>query len=492
MFNNNMLGQSSVIVESLVFIKVGKYNSPHVRHFNINYGSDEQQILNNMFATNEWLNADPSKISNVLPTLIKPSFQAGSPIPIVNGWDNTKLRFVLTIILKETGSLGKKYIVQGYTDHADLSMNNLIDPRTVMYINSVVTVGMLQVNTPMGMRAVETFENSIQIPRIDNSFNQNNPMLNMNQNYLTLRPVDVFNQEIASTTYMGVDKINIPEGLNGSITNNYNNNIPSSYLGKLIHSYNVAAMSNDISHQDTRSFFSNAASIGREASPLENMFLRFLYNNMAGENSYMSNVSSFTYNDLVNALPAIKNVETFIDNRHAVLDNTNSEYWSTSSLETEAAYIIATSAPAIAINNLIRTIDFIAYNNDINNPGDQVIPTAVNNTFGNVEMGKFINNFINNFKMSIAPHLSKNNYSSYYAVVKLDAYKDINISISINGGPMIPFILPAFCDGITTPVVTNMHNQLFEINSGFNAIINDITDSSGFTSKVKNDSLNYS
>jgi hypothetical protein len=221
----------------------------------------------------------------------------------------------------------------------------------------------------------------------------------------------------------------------------------------------------------------SAASYGREASLMENNFLRFLHNRMSGETGYSTTMNNFTYADLISAIPTISNVETFINNQHNLNTTSNSEYWSSATLETKAAYVVATATPSLAINSLLRTMSFIAYNNDVANPGDQVILSSVTNTLISGDVSVHIKRFIESFKYEVCPQISNNGYTGYYISVELDIFKDVSISISLNNGPIINYVLPSFCDGILSPVISDNLNNRYNMTSGFSAIMNDINDS---------------
>lgn len=477
MFNQpNYSGIQEVIIpEVLTFIHVGEYSVPHSRNFTLNYGRDERAILENNFAVNSWLIADPGRISEMLPTLVTPSQQAGVPIPIVNGWNTKRLRFVLIVRTSDAMGNGFRHIVQGYTDHGDVSTSGLLDPRMLMVVNSIISLRTTTHNTPYGPQVVEHFERSFNIPNVI----PDGGGASMTSALFTMRPVDIFNTEaissyVSSSMPMTHD---IPEVLSGKVTSNIENNVPTRYLGKMINSYSYAQQESHGSMNDGTSLASAAATRGRELSLMENQFLRFLHNRMSGDTGYSSNMSSFTYTDLISAIPSISNVERFVNNQHSMASNSlSSEYWSSATLETKAAYLIATATPAIATNSLIRTMSFIAYNTDLNNPGDQVVITSVTNTFIAGEMSVHVKRFEERFKAEIAPQLSNSGYSSYHAKIDLDTFKDVIIEISLNGGPVIRYALPSFCDGILSPVITANRDSRYNMVSGFQNIMNDIND----------------
>lgn len=476
MFNNMISSNNNIIPENLTFIHVGEYQTPHSRNFTLNYGRDERVILEDNFNTNSWLNTDPGKISSVLPNLVTPNLQAGTAIPIANGWSTKRLRFVLIVRTLDGVGTTVRHIVQGYTDHGDISMSGLIDPRMVMVVNSIVSLYVNTHNTPYGPRTAENFKTAFNIPYL-----LNNGDGGYYNNLTTMRPVDIFNTD-GLVNYMPnnfslAKSINVPETISGTITSNVNNNVPTRYLSKLIDSYHHAQLNTEGALNDGTSLNVLAAKAGREQSLMENHFLRFLHNRMSGEIGYSTTINNFTYADLINAIPTISNVETFINNQHNLGSASNSEYWSAANLETKAAYLIATATPSIATNCLLRTFSFIAYNNDINNPGDQVIMSSVTNTLVSGDVSLQISRFIDNFKNEICPQLSNGGYTGYYINVEIDTFKDVVVDVSLNNGPLARYVLPSFCDGILSPVISDNANNRFNMNSGFIAIMNDINES---------------
>ena len=56
-----------------------------------------------------------------------------------------------------------------------------------------------------------------------------------------------------------------------------------------------------------------------------------------------------------------------------------------------------------------------------------------------------------------------------------DLFGDTFISLSLNGGPMIPYNTPSFCDSLLTPVITGNREDFHKISSDFETMFNNVS-----------------
>jgi hypothetical protein len=79
---------------------------------------------------------------------IAPSTEAQGFIGVQNGWDNTRVIFMMEI---EEINLGQSCVIMGYADKLDLSHGGLLDPELKLFINSTITLQRVQATTPNGI-----------------------------------------------------------------------------------------------------------------------------------------------------------------------------------------------------------------------------------------------------------------------------------------------------------------------------------------------------
>ena len=114
-------------VVKLIIQKTGTFNEQYRRPYSTNLTANvEQNILNSV---NGRQNIKASTVAGAAMDFIAPSATPETNVPIANGWGTPRLRFLLEIQHVDHMGVKNNEYVTGYTEHSDVSMNGLVDPK---------------------------------------------------------------------------------------------------------------------------------------------------------------------------------------------------------------------------------------------------------------------------------------------------------------------------------------------------------------------------
>lgn len=118
----------------------GTYGDAYRRNYApmMNAGTYQNIMDHILGSKNPNLSVTSAQLSQLAPGMLT----MGSPtdqdrVSVAHGWGTQRLIFVLTLDVTDSFEKTTRYVINGYSDHADLSTSGLPDPRCVMAINSV-------------------------------------------------------------------------------------------------------------------------------------------------------------------------------------------------------------------------------------------------------------------------------------------------------------------------------------------------------------------
>lgn len=126
---------SRAICTKFMFYETGGFEQQRSRSYKAR-NVDDNTIDKVLRVTNDGLNMNASALSSVVSEIIGLDANKSTELFIPNGWDETRMSFIIELLLDEGRSSEKRQILTGYTDKMDLSHNDSLDPETELYINN--------------------------------------------------------------------------------------------------------------------------------------------------------------------------------------------------------------------------------------------------------------------------------------------------------------------------------------------------------------------
>lgn len=469
---------NKVKILKLEIVPAGSYCDQHLRPFESNVSpmvlKELDQILHTQSGSHQMIR-NPSLISSVAGEIMRPQAAAGAAISIPNGWSQARWTFRLEIEVLSSTNHGSVHIIQGYTDYADTSYSGLPDPQTTFHINSVTKTQTRVENTIHGAQQYVYIQSSDHIIQNNEWGNYGWQNGNNSQSFSKIRPTDVYTHmaipgEVrdssdcfnGATTYSGIPALS-----------RRNNNLSSDYLSNVINGYLKAAT-------EPTSYDSEAIYGGAIQNVAENMFAKDTFIRMlAGFVNETSTPTSFKLGDLSridNTFSSTNDprIVLYRDNSGSMLDYRNySNHWGGSDRETLSASIISTAVPTIMMKFGVSKVSFIARNDT--REGPQFIWADIQ-SFGGVDASFYIAAIEAAMQKEIFDLISENNALCYNVEVEHVFTMDMQIRISINGGPQIPYVSPTFADAVFTPVIADSMDRLEHISHDIQNVISHVAD----------------
>lgn len=447
-------------IVNLLLQETGTYNSMYIRP----YITHVTQEASNIIADRVEQTGDisPSTFAGLTGNMITPSSVNLGEIPIPGGWNHKRISFLLTLEVSSTMISNKLIYVQGYTDHLGIANSGAIDPRMLFFINSITAVARNTVQTPMGVQCMDRVIETAQVINgqlfVDRSYSDNG--------VYGLRPYDIFvSTQIAGISDIGHNYNNIYDKrvrLDSSPNlskSSRKNNIPTSYMSTLIGSYKNALSLSEFGGIDS-DVYSRAASLSSDHSVLNNEFIRAIEMYTG-----ISSPVTFNINILESIDPNVGNVTNFIRVGNTMLVGChtagNSEHWNGANRETVIATLLSNAIPSLMLEYMINKITFRSTNHDINGQPTTVLIDAKSVT--NLDLTKSFSMFKHRLENELIYDITFGNQISYMLDVQCDVFGESRIGLSLDGGPMISYVTPSFCDSLITPVYTTNKDMLYTV-----------------------------
>lgn len=445
-------------IKKAIFMETGTYNDLSMRPYNTNVDMGSLRMFQE--ATLGGTSISAAAISGIAGNVLKPAAQSNGVINIANGWDVPRLRFMMEI--EHVGSVVNKQIqyVTGYTDYVGVSqhgVNTNIDPNMRLFLNNVVTTRNVVENVGWGPMERNYVSNASHIlmgehaPSFGNFHNVTHSM----------RPEDVF--ATASLNFLANgDTIDTRTTFqNGQLKkSNRTNSSASNYLSRVLQAHINTHKDNDFS-DDYSIIMDNARGSDIIQDPLVSAD-SFLYK-LTSETS-LANGGTTLYGELCRLHPELDSISLFIlkDNKTTVHQRGSTEHWNGNTLETVTATILSHSVPSIMMDLMLTGVNFMATNQTIT--GEYVIQLLGSKSFSNnVDLTPYLENFLNRLKSEVLRGITNNNTITFNLTMHVDLLGETFISISVNGQPSIDYVMPSFCDALSTPVLTNNRQDLLSL-----------------------------
>ncbi len=472
----NIIGSHRFVVNKLFLQETGTYNAMYNRPYEVD---TQGGVLENAIMRLEKAHGriDGSGLAGIGSLLLKPTvgvYQGVSDIYIPNGWNERRLRFVLEVeVTSRTGSTSIYYF-QGFSEHVGVSYQGSIDPRMKFYINSFIRVGRFQQATPTGLAFVDTVQESAQV--------LNGQLLYQNnQEVHRLRPCDVFagiqSNHLSHGNYGDVyDSRVTTSGGSVSFGSQRSNNLPTNYLAKFMSGYKDATeLANFGTGVDGILSRAQCATMANESAAEENPILR-AFANIQG----VSQTVDFSMNDLTMLDPDApkKTVYNPISQLAiGVLHSTGqSEFWTSSTAETQFAAQLANTIPALMMESFISELQFTATN--MMGMGQSVCIETNARALTGADMSGHISRLMYRIQHEVLFDLSYGNQDMYDINMSVDVFGETRIEVSLHGKSPVLYAVPSFGDGLLAPVYTRSEKMYQQLTNDMEIVTNYIREAS--------------
>lgn len=457
-----------MFIRRVLFTETGTYNDMWAASYGTRVSADSLAKLQH--ATELGENLSVPALSVVGSEIMRPSAQVESSIGIVGGWNEPKFRFMMEI--EQTTSNGNVLvdILSGYTDHMGITQSNNMDPRMMLFINSITSVTKMDRIGPNGQvtSRLHVRESNQVMPGYFN------PGREVNQFYLA--PQDIFDG-IGLTTALGgiadardlrtIDSRNI--ALDGPRLSNRANNHSGSYLSRVMNGYKTALSSASVQDANMSSVLKTAKATVADRNPYDLASLGALLNG-----TDMSHRSGVTWAELLRFRPDLENVTHVAFNRGVAVSRDTfiarrgeSENWDTVCNETVVARMVASTLPTL-MNDGKFTKLVVTMSNDMPNPNNGTPYTIIVHdaqSFAKIlaqdesYMRDAVQGVCHRIATELMAGITFGNQILGHLEVYCDLLGDTEIKVSLNGGPLVPYQNPQWCDALTTPIATLDSNK---------------------------------
>ena len=385
----------------------GTYNRQFSRPYEVVTTNDRMAALNtledrigNVCRTNPIAKIEGNLLSGLCSNLVVPSAAYDRELIIPNGWNESRLRFVVEVHI-QTHFGTDVYFMQGFTDYVGVSLQGTADPKMTFFINSFIKVNRSQDFTgmnPMGFRDV-----------ITESYQVVNGQFHSQQGHTQvygLRPEDViagiqsnYLSGMASN-YTGATVADVRINKAGeSLRSRRANGIPSNFLSKLVDSYRSATTLADFGN-GTDDIYSRAMQNCYEGTVYENPFIRAISNIKQIPNS-----TFFTLEDLAKIDPTVGERTHFQQMMETVrlhrIGDTD-DNWAQPRLETQLATIATHAVSGLMIDNMLVYVNMHTTTLTINGaPETRISPDIQGVT--TADMRPYVAKFVNRFETEVLP-----------------------------------------------------------------------------------------
>lgn len=471
---------------------------------------ERSDIINNISQVTEGgRRVDSARLGRLASRIIVPSTNIiGSKID--NGWAQPRLMFAMAISATE-GPLRKTTIhyITGYTDHNEYSESRGMvefDPTMRLYFNNVTKVDVPEISV-RGQRQLRPVVRSNDLMLLRDSVETKRDTRNSTRNNspLLMRPYDVLSRRSGTHALAAfMDEPNASATvMTGSFTastlmSSRDNNDSANYLSKTIDAFMKARSFSEDSAVDTGFYvsdesddlFSSAGERLRETSQGQDSLFQALRMSDILDDGFI------TWEELLRMDPTFdpdrhlpfspwkEQVKSHNDRRgrhtgagkytSGLADTASASSWSANSTESISAYMIAQSLPSLLTKCMYSKIEGLVLTTY---PAfdEPKVSVGLLHPFINeipVEYGyKYLTTVLEDV---VIPNVTKNGLFDLEAMININIDQNIEIWLTIDGGPEEYFIFPAWAEHVIPPIITNDKDELDQLSSNIGSILEDL------------------
>lgn len=457
---------SKMQIGRLLMIQTNTYNDQVIRPMQTNMTGDHLALFKE--ATQYGENITAANLTGIAGSFLRPQAEAAGAIQMYNGWDLARARFLLTVIIPMGDGGFIQQHVAGYTDHYGVTADgHSIDPNMRMFFNSTMTVNVNAVAQPgMGMTNNYRVADVSQLLAPPPGYSDGSSL-----GTYTMRPEDIINSISTADAMDGTRRdLRTNFAISPIKKSSRENVVAADYLAKTMTAVNSVFQRD--SSLDHNVLYSEARGLVRENLVNTDPFIGVLQSRTRfRENGYI------TYSELCALFPETEHVREQVITGNvqqtSMPSRGQSEHWHVPTNETVAATILAQTIPALMMELMLSKLSFIATNDNIG--GLPSVTIMDHRCFADgINAQPNCVQFMERFKNEIMNDISHNNMINVYLAVSCTVVGDTLISISLNGGPKIDYVVPSFCDSMFSPMITTDQMTLHTIANDIDTLNNNL------------------
>lgn len=477
-------GRKEATIKRMVITETGAYQDMVYRPYTPDISGQNAEMFMEVTENDDIVNA--SMLSGIAGSIVRPSTAPCGLVSIENGWDNTRIRFMLEVEINNGLGTSVTEIFTGYSDHYGVSTASLaIDPNMRLYFNSVMQTRELQHSLPDGTTTnrVNVMDSSHLIrptisPNYRSGFNAESLSL--------MRPADLFadlqiqNNEYGKALFNGGNgniNYDMRTDINslGVSKSRRTNCIAADYLSRCINAVTSGRLLE--ARPDQFKIGESGVASGRytaaKAEVMESTLVRNSLIRLLNHTSQYAAKGYVTYGELMRQFPELSAVTGISSSKGVeLISRGGSEHFNGQGQETVIATILSHAIPAALVSSGLTKVKFDITNDTLGGQIDIDIYDIY--SICPVDLRAHGRMFMSILTNEIFPDISHFGQVIVSVAMAADLMGNSFISISFDGGPYIDYNIPTFADGMFAPVITPVRTLTTEIASDIATLANTV------------------
>lgn len=460
----------NLYVDKAIMVETSRYKDMFLRPYETTYDNQIETLLDEY--TNGGRNVNAATVGRVSNLFLRPSGMPESAASIVNGFDERRYSFMISIKTAGRSVAGEiTTVVTGYTSYLGVvngRHGKILDPDMELYFNGIHVYRDTEVRTRTGgLATVSNMSASNQIAHTSTSCHDM-PYSGGTPKYMC-RPSD-----IAATLSLHNDPVmsefrqqgasDATVRLTGSPQTSSRKNLSrTNYLSNVITKYRSAVEACD--NIDEIDVWNASKDRLRERSLHENQ----LFMELSMQTDYAS-TGSVSYGQLCSILGNLDDVCEVADS-HTQYSIESTENWDAATIEAQAATLIQQSITSIMSDCLMLTIEVLVTNNTIDGSLQLTWLSAPESFSSGIDMVPKQQLFEERLIDELMIDVSQNNEREFWMTAKVEMLYETSIEISFDNEEPVLFVAPAFCDVLYSPVITTSESTLINMASDIQSLL---------------------
>lgn len=462
--------QVNIKIKKLLIHETGTYNDQFRRPYETTLDGQTLSVLQERLDGSDDFSA--SMMSGVANQFVKPMGSPERPVTIQHGWGERRARFMMEVEYDYMTGGKITEVILGYTSHMGMAGTGAIDPNMEFYVNGTMHVRDTIERTPTGNHHFLSVIDSSHV-LADNNWGDAGGMYSAEKDH-RMRPVDVFATMSRTHLPNPATTLDMRTTLtNSAVKSRRSNSMASNYMANILDSYKNATSKQEFGMEE-RTILGDARGLVAEKSATGDPFLSAIAN-IRG--TPVGNV--FNYRDLISLDPGTDYVTVvqFMGEAHRaqVHQAGQTQHWGGSDLETHAATVLSQAVPSLLMSLMLTGVGFKSTNRTIGGIVDTRLFDVVG--FSTTDLTPYAQAFKTRLEHEVLRDLTYGNSMDFAIEMRADLLGETWISISINNGPQIDYVVPSFADALTVPVLTSNPSLAVTLANDFNTLFETVRSS---------------
>lgn len=460
--------------------------------------------------TNGGRHINGATISRLASGILVPSTNARHT-NIVNGWGERRIIFAMVVAVETLDNYSDIRYISGYTDHADYVIDDrgyvLFPSDMRLYFNSVTKITLNEIpSRGRGGRVIRpTIKDNNLMLRKDSIVNPN-ARRRPGDNPSLLRPSDLLSRQ-ASNNHVNRMLRNIDSPISINTIGKFNtstlmsrraNNNSSEHMSHTLSKYIEArSLGEDASsgfitdHDDDDNYMSSASALAREDIFSHDVLYDQLKSmtdivdsgyvewgelkRLAPDFDEHRDLPFTTWKAQIKASNRSRR-DAFSDDKKystGVAKYSEGASFYDTSVESMCALMIAQAIPAVLVNAMYSSVEGLVLNSHPQHGEPHVHMSMAMPFMDGIPIDNGYNYLKSYLTNVVLPNVSKNGALHVEAMVNANIDKDIEVWITIDGGPEEYYPYPVWAESLISPVVTDDERDLEAISQGVAGLMED-------------------